>query len=429
MSGTCTSNPYYVVLSIPLGAPDINVYNNSSTSAGFPGCSTLEFCYTKSGSTGCKCVAMVYGDPSVPNSKTFSVYQYMGGDPNNPSSAGYKLIPCVGGKYPINYVGAISNMTSYATIVSGGNTLSGLNDLAAAEPYIILAYDTCWIQSWEDLNALAPPNPPSNNNKFLNTQTNYASNTIFYFAGTQLLVPTIESQFAQLLGTFCSQVSTICQYEYGFCSNFFSNIPNNLSIQNYCSSAYQKYLSNESLYPTTIGKFSDPTADTTVQVGNAIGNYCKLFPENSPAECDCINRGQIQDFNLFAKGLGSESPIGCWWYPCKTDQGYLIDYITYNGARHCPNVCQAVFEIMGKNDININNSNITQYLSCCDTGKNSTNTCCSDPTQSSCSKAPPNPSAPTFWKKYGLLIIITIIIILVLAVVIGIIIYTLNRKK
>ena len=311
-----------------------------------------------------------------------------------------------------------------------GNLVQSQTDLPATEPYIILVYDICWIQSWEDLSALAPPNPPTINNKFLNTQSTYASNTIFYFPNTQLRVPTIKSQFAQLLGTFCSQISTICNNNYAFCSNFFSDIPTQTKVPNYCYEAYQAYLNNDSLFPTTIGNISDPNANTIPQVITAMTtNYCYQFKENSPVECNCLNRNQIKDFQLFAKGLGSENPIGCWWYPCKNDVSYLIDEPTYAQTKNCPNVCQAVFEVMGKNHINIKNSNITQYLSCCDTSKGSTNTCCVDPNQSSCSTAPPNPSAPTFWKKYGLLIIGIIILILVLTVIIGIIIYQLNKKK
>lgn len=430
MSKTCTSNPFYVVISIPTGATDISNYQKCKT-GGNP-CKSLEFYI---GGGNCTPVAYDVNGQSCNTSKNsggnntaFSIYQYMGGDPAsvNPITAGNQLIPCIGGNFPINYTGPSKASGTYVDIIVGGNVPAG-GGSNPGRAGLLVVYDTCWITSFADLAELDPNNKKYN---FLNTLTNYQNGSIqFFFTDTVTPIPTLESQISQVLATFCSIPGTICTGGKSFCSNFFSDIPLQTGTINYCYQAYQDYLNNKSYYTQDPNnKFN---TDTRASVATAMTAYCGQFHENSPTECQCLNRGQISLYHEISAEGGDASPISCWWYPCKDSANYLIGYDDYKSlSGGCPSVCQEIFKIMGGSHINSNNSQVNQYMVCCQGNSGSGNSCCNDPTQSACQKCNGNNCGDTrtFFQKYGIFIIGIIVLILFLAIIIGIIIWS-RRKK
>lgn len=388
-------------------------WGSSSVEGDCPTPSKCQFTYTT------KCVPITYNLPNGgscntnPPSKScqicpFSIYQSLGGDPNYPPTSNTGMtIPCVGGKYPINLTVKPQYMATYADLVYGSSKPNNSNG-AVSTGYIVVAYDQCWVNSFEDLDTLAPKDSsPFVNQKGAQFYFNTAQNT----QGPP--IPNLEDQFPELLESFCSRTSTQCNTGEAFCSNFYSESTG--GSPNYCYDAYKVYLSEHT------GNASDKAVE------NAITTFCGQFKDNIPAECQCLDKSSNSLFKDFNNSIvGKLSPPACWWTPCRVPATFLIDYATYkNGEGHCPQVCGQVFEVMRNAKINSKNSQVDQFMVCCQSG--GTNTCCQNPDQKGCAGSGPTPEGETFWQKYGLWIIGLIIFILVLSVLIGIIIY--SRKR
>ena len=218
-----STNYIYIVLPIPNnGTTDVAWYGEcgSKTPLDLGQCNERQYCYAKTSNSiigVCQCAGAADSDiiqscsgktgKQVPQ---YSVYTYMGGNPLNPISPHYNLIPPIGGNYPINLTTPSQTlMGSYIGIIwSGYGVLSVGEGVSIANPaYVVLAYDINWFTSWTDLDIIAPPGISWNGKNPYNIQ-NFSSNSQFYLQGANgypgVPIPFLDSQFTNLLQTFCA---------------------------------------------------------------------------------------------------------------------------------------------------------------------------------------------------------------------------------
>lgn len=394
------------------------------------------------GSQQFHCVPITYNTRAGSCSQTFSVYQQLGGDPQNPGP--FKSVPSIGGNYPINLSAnqqqeaQLGNTYAVGTwptafISSPDAKKQNTNLLSAA---IVVAYDITWFKSIEDLMLINPQT-----SSFLNraSLTGTPPNTFQYqiqgsseTAGQP--IPNIDDQYYAIATSICGGISTRCkntlnpQFGWPFCSNFYD-----LTAGNPCADILTSVTS-----PTNTGPPPDPQIANAYQ--QASNNYCNNFnSDNIPPECQCINRTLMPDYNQFYS-LFEKDPIGvppdkCWWRPCKDPTLALVPVGTINPNQPCPSICSQVVDFIGNKNVNFQNVNISQELSCCQNGSTPSN--CILSSGSNCpSNTTPGPNDTcvpitnkTFWQKYGKWIIVAFVILLVIIIAIVIAILIANDKK
>lgn len=164
--------------------------------------------------------------PASPSNGGMTIYNYYGGNPFIIPIVGANTygqsIPKVGGRYPIEMTSTLWNQTQMGWYASGtyeaifGDHPNG----TSTGGFLIVAYPSSWVTSFEDLDVFAPSNlTQSDTSPFYNQGSrgnpyNLDSNgnpdpsdTNFYFMnpdGTKgNPVPTLESFWYPLLQTFC----------------------------------------------------------------------------------------------------------------------------------------------------------------------------------------------------------------------------------
>lgn len=403
------------------------------------------------------CVPITYNTRAGSCSKTFSVYQQLGGDPSNPGPL--KNIPAIGGNYPINLTATQQTATimkSYAMATFPTSFISTPDankyNIPAA---IVVAYDINWFKTIEDLILINPNNPQS---PFANTAAktqafkNYTVQTSSENPDGSVIL-NLDEQYYNIATTICGGISTQCQtttlgYENGwlFCSNFYDTTPGNPCVDILTSAA--SYAQTPAPPGPTPNPLPDPsdTPQDIITYANAVTAYCNNFnTDNIPPECQCIRRGEMPDYNamynLFQSNPAAIPPDKCWWRPCRDPNMALVPIGTINPGQSCPSICTQVVNFVDNNKVTFNNLNISQELSCCATGStagsNSTPGNCI-PSDGSCpAGTSPNssggctanpPDGKTFWERYGTYIIVGIVLLVVIFIVV-IIVIALNRKK
>lgn len=386
----------YLVFEIPInGSQDVNwfkCHRDASTNVQY--CNSNEYCYNiiNKGPAGgyqtCQCagstdqVVTTYGCSG--SDGLTSLYTYMGGNYLTPGN--YTRIPGVGSNsvrggapyFPMDLsnpsdtiMGTYAGVAFPSAIPSGYNTG---NAISTQTGYLVVAYDTSWFATWQDLDIIAPPGNifKGKNSLILNTTTN-TNNPQFYLQGTGNTqgqpIPSIESQFVSLLGNFCGLQSDMPKPGVNPGLNFSSNFQalRTDGGTNYC---YQAMVSN-------VGNIYG--------LDDTINQYCANFGTTSsdpvPPECYCQTPGAVPNnaFNellaVFADpGTGQpaipagQGNLNCWWQPCMETNDYLIPSAQLNPGT-CPSICQEITNLIasGGGSIIVNNSTIKQSINCCAT--------------------------------------------------------------
>lgn len=326
-------------------------------------------------------------NPSQPASSSnggMSVYTYMGGNPNVPppannSGSSYK-IPMIGGHYPID----MSASDAAGTLMGyfAGETYEGFTGLppytGQTGGYLILAYLTEWITSFQDLDYFAPNSlTGSSSSPFLNqngTQfgDKYSSDGQFHVAtptGPGATIDFLEVNWYALLGSFCGGISTVCMNSMNqngvkppFCSNIFA--ARNDGGMNYCNNMYtlaitktstvspcsgtgqsncssgQECVETNCLTPcptgtkcqngfTCDGTYCQPplppnvSQDEVLTTANVISSYCQNFNPavgDVPNECLCQQPGSSQAYNNIISGFEKNQAVAPYttdsYLPC-----------------------------------------------------------------------------------------------------------------